>query len=56
VLNGLLLLFLGLVLPAAGQEQFAAADALCRSMGPRMVITISVGIMLSIVLMLGLMY
>ena len=44
------------MLPAAGQEQFAAADALCRSMGPRMVITISVGILMSIVLMLGLMY
>ncbi|MFN9630251.1 MAG: glycoside hydrolase family protein [Cyanobacteriota bacterium] len=56
LLNGLLLLLLGLALPAASQEQFAAADALCRSMGPRMVITISVGILLSIVLILGLIY
>jgi GH24 family phage-related lysozyme (muramidase) len=51
-----LLLLFGLALPAASQEQFAAADALCRSMGPRMVITISLGILLSVVLILGLIY
>jgi GH24 family phage-related lysozyme (muramidase) len=56
VVNGLLLLLLGLALPAASQEQFAAPDAVCRSMGPRMVITISIGILMAIVLILGLIY
>jgi GH24 family phage-related lysozyme (muramidase) len=56
VLNGLSLLLLGLALPAASQEQLAATDALCRSMGPRMVITISLGILMSIIVILGLIY
>ncbi|MEB3156386.1 MAG: lysozyme [Cyanobacteriota bacterium] len=56
VVNGALLLLLGLALPAASQEQFAASEALCRSMGPRMVTTISLGILLAIVLILGLIY
>ncbi|MFN9545902.1 MAG: glycoside hydrolase family protein, partial [Cyanobacteriota bacterium] len=55
-MNGLLLLFLGLALPAASQEQFAAADALCRSMGPRMVTTITIGILIGIILILVLIY
>jgi GH24 family phage-related lysozyme (muramidase) len=56
VVNGALLLLLGLALPAASQEQFAASDALCRSMGPRMVTAITIGILLAIVLILGLIY
>ena len=54
--NGLLLLLLGLALPAASQEQFAATDALCRSMEPRMVATITIGVLMAIVVILGLIY
>lgn len=45
-------LVLGLVLPAAAQEQLNGSDSLCKSMGPSLVLTITAAILTAIVLVL----
>jgi GH24 family phage-related lysozyme (muramidase) len=50
------LFLLGLALPAAGQEQVAAAAGLCQTMAPQVVMAISIGIFIAVFVILGLIY
>ncbi|MEB3169900.1 MAG: C39 family peptidase [Synechococcaceae cyanobacterium] len=45
-------LILGLVLPAAAQEQLNGSDSICKSMGPSLVLTITAVILTTIILVL----
>lgn len=50
------LLLLGLSLPAAAQEQLDDAAGLCRSMGPELVMAISIGIFAAVIVTLVVIY